>query len=273
MTSEAVQKIVDALDNEYGSQLTTKENELLALQADLDTVTHQLERTRRSLEQRQSQSQKLSEAQQRTHNIEQALQNGWDQLQSLMQRANKPLPHPQDIDQFDTDQDIDALFDAPPLHYTQDATEEEKKHELENYIKNVQAKVKAYRANDEVLVCEIERLQKKFTDKELQCKRLIAACCNLPMDKIDDLVEPLTLAIESDPPDLDLARVIGFMDKIRRQGAFAVAASSTENSSTVTAAMPASHHQYQYANTSSLRSPQPESTANNNDTVETSSIQ
>ncbi|CEJ04005.1 hypothetical protein RMCBS344292_17975 [Rhizopus microsporus] len=68
-------------------------------------------------------------------------------------------------------------------------------------------------------------------EKEMQCKRLIAACCNLPIEKIDDLVEPLTLAIESDPPDLDLARVIGFMDKVKRQGAFTEVSITSSTSS------------------------------------------
>jgi hypothetical protein len=189
-----------------------------------------------------------------------------------MQRANKPLPQPQDVDQLDVYEDIDTLFNVPQLHHVEDATEEERKRQLESYVKNVQTKVKAYRTNDQTLIREIERLQKNFTEKELQCKRLIAACCNLPMDKIDDLVEPLTLAIESDPPDLDLARVIGFMDKIRRQGAFSGGAESTNGgeSSTIaavaatTTTITGSHHQYQYANTSSLRSPQPESNANHN---------
>lgn len=137
------------------------------------------------------------------------------------------MPSLNDTENIDEDEDIDALFNVPELVIPQDATEEQKKKKLDAYIKNVQAKVKAYTANDQELQDEIKKLEDQFYEKEMQCKRLIAACCNLPIDKIDELVEPLTLAIESDPPDLDLARVIGFMDKIRRQGAFAE--SSTSN--------------------------------------------
>ena len=137
------------------------------------------------------------------------------------------MPRREDIENIDENEDIDGLFNVPELHVPDDATEEQKKKKLDEYIRNIQAKVKAYRTNDEALRNEIDKLQNDYVAKEMECKRLIAACCNLPIDKIDDLVEPLTLAIESDPPDLDLARVIGFMDKIRRQGAFAEPAITT----------------------------------------------
>lgn len=215
-----VQKIVDALDDEYGGLLTLKEQELKKVQDDLNAVTKELEDTRKGLEERQAQSQTLSEAQQKTKNIESIIQAGWNQLEEDMKKAGKAVPDPSEIEKMDENEDIDVLFDAPPLAIPEDATEDERKKLLEDYTRSIQAKIKAYTTNDIELQQEIKKLEDQFIEKEMQCKRLIAACCNLPIDKIDDLVEPLTLAIESDPPDLDLARVIGFMDKIRRQGAF-----------------------------------------------------
>lgn len=230
----AVQKIVDALDDEYGAQLTAKEQELQSVQDEVNAVVRELESTRKGLETRQAQSQRLSEAQQKTRNIEAALDAGWKQLESIITKSGKSMPRREDIENIDENEDIDGLFNVPELHVPDDATEEEKKKKLDEYIRNIQAKVKAYRTNDEALRNEIEKLQNDYVAKETECKRLIAACCNLPIDKIDDLVEPLTLAIESDPPDLDLARVIGFMDKIRRQGAFAEPTTTTTSATTTT---------------------------------------
>ncbi|KAL0145733.1 apses-type HTH transcription regulator [Mucor lusitanicus] len=229
-----VQKIVDALDDEYGAQLTAKEQELQSVQDEVNAVVRELESTRKGLETRQAQSQRLSEAQQKTRNIEAALDAGWKQLESIITKSGKSMPRREDIENIDENEDIDGLFNVPELHVPDDATEEEKKKKLDEYIRNIQAKVKAYRTNDEALRNEIEKLQNDYVAKETECKRLIAACCNLPIDKIDDLVEPLTLAIESDPPDLDLARVIGFMDKIRRQGAFAEPTTTTTSATTTT---------------------------------------
>ncbi|KAI9475594.1 MAG: hypothetical protein EXX96DRAFT_609526 [Benjaminiella poitrasii] len=217
-----VQKIVDALDEEYGEHISTKEQELQRLDEELLAVNAELEATRKGLEERQTQSQQLSEAQQKTRNIEAALQSGWDQLEQIMKRGNKAMPTPEDIDRIDENEDIDAIhFNVRPMTLSDSLDDEAKKGQLEAYVSDLQAKVKAYTVNDAALQQEIREIEAQFMERELQCKRLIAACCNLPIDKIDELVEPLTLAIESDPPDLDLARVIGFMDKIRRQGGLA----------------------------------------------------
>lgn len=193
------------------------------------------------MEERQAQSQQLAEAQQKTRNIKSALEAGWSRLEEILKKTGKPILNPNDYETLDENEDIDAQFAVSELTLPENATEEEKKKLLEEYVKNLQAKVKAYTTNDQELQKEIKELKDQFIEKELQCKRLIAACCNLPIDKIDDLVEPLTLAIESDPPDLDLARVIGFMDKIRRQGAFAEPSVPTVPVTTSAASTSVSH--------------------------------
>ncbi|ORE09029.1 apses-domain-containing protein [Rhizopus microsporus var. microsporus] len=225
-----VQKIVDALDEEYGAQLVSKEQQLNSIQNELDDVMKELDSTRKELEERQVQSQKLSEAQQKTHNIETALENGWARLEETMEKAGKQMPNRNEIDTFDENEDIDSLFNVN-IDISDDATEEEQKNKMQERVRRLRAVVEAYRINDGSLKKEIEEIQTHFMEKEMQCKRLIAACCNLPIEKIDDLVEPLTLAIESDPPDLDLARVIGFMDKVKRQGAFTEVPISSSTSS------------------------------------------
>lgn len=226
----AVQKIVDALDEEYGAQLSFKEQEIQKIQLELDNVMKELKSTRKGLEEKQAQSQKLSEAQQLTRNIALALQQGYDELKEIMSRSGKEIPSMDDISKLDENEDIDVLFNMSDVDISLDATDEENQEQMDLYVKRIQAKVRAYTENNMLLEKEIKTLDNQYTEKEMQCKRLIAACCNLPIEKIDELVEPLTLAIESDPPDLDLARVIGFMDKIRRQGAFTESANNLPHS-------------------------------------------
>ncbi|KAI8067947.1 hypothetical protein BC940DRAFT_333169 [Gongronella butleri] len=205
-----VQKIVDALDQEYGGMLQEREQQLKDVQETLDKTNLELESTRKDLEKRQEESQLLAEGQQKVRNLQQALDASWADLEALLRKNNEVLDK-QVVLGFDVDKDIDAELDAP-----QPSADEDK----EKYMMQLKARVLAYTVNNDTLQTYLDELRAETAEKELQCKRLIAACCNLPMDKIDDLVEPLTLAIESDPPDLDLARVIGFMEKIRRQGAF-----------------------------------------------------
>ncbi|KAI8990025.1 hypothetical protein BDB01DRAFT_848126 [Pilobolus umbonatus] len=235
-----VQKIIDALDEEYGAQLVVKEQKLAKLQEELDTVTHNLEQTHKVLEERQAHSQRLSEARQKIKNIESSLKEGWDILQQVRKQAGKEELKKEELANFDVNEDIDALFGLD-INIPEDLPEEKKKEEMKNQLKTLRATVKAYTDNDMDLQKEISEIQSQFSEKEMQCKRLIAACCNFPIEKIDDLVEPLTLAIESDPPDLDLARVIGFMDKIRRQGAY-IEPNTANSLSTPSSDIPMSSH-------------------------------
>ncbi|ORX61521.1 apses-domain-containing protein [Hesseltinella vesiculosa] len=207
-----VQKIVDALDQEYGGQLQDREKQLKEVQETLNKTNAELESTRKDLEKRQEESQLLAEGQQKVRNLHQAIEAGWVDLEQLVTKNNDSFDKQAVLD-FDVDKDIDAALDVLPP--TTDDTDANGK-----YLTDLKARVLAYSVNNDSLKKYLNELRAETAEKELQCKRLIAACCNLSIDKIDDLVEPLTLAIESDPPDLDLARVIGFMEKIRRQGAF-----------------------------------------------------
>ncbi|KAI8099856.1 uncharacterized protein BX664DRAFT_290228 [Halteromyces radiatus] len=200
-----VQKIVDALDEEYGGQLSERETQLKETEEQLEKTTQALEAARKELERRQEQSQLLAEGQQKVRNLNQALETGWHELEVLLQKNNETLDK-EAVLQFDVDQNIDSMFDI--------------KNDNVDKVIQLRARISAYTLNNNALKTYVDGLRAETAEKELQCKRLIAACCSLPIDKIDELVEPLTLAIESDPPDLDLARVIGFMEKIRRQGAF-----------------------------------------------------
>lgn len=203
---------MDSLDEEYGDQLSTRETELKDMKQKQEETNATLAGARKDLEKRQEQSQHLAEAQQKVRQLNQALENGWTELNTLL-RTDKATLDRKDVLQLDVDQDIDAAF----------AVTKEEGRTTTNArlaVMKLRARVDAYVLNNDALKVYADGLRAETAEKEIQCKRLIAACCNLPMDKIDELVEPLTMAIESDPPDLDLARVIGFMEKIRRQGTF-----------------------------------------------------
>ncbi|KAI9312158.1 hypothetical protein BX666DRAFT_1989319 [Dichotomocladium elegans] len=218
-----VQKIVDALDEEYGGQLVQRDQELAEIQTGIDEASKELEMTRKDLESRQAQSQRLVEAQQKYRNLQTSLQAEWDRMDSTPANTSTAL------DEIDDNEDIDAAFAV--LSTTDGEEKPRTAEQRKNHMRLLKARIAAYLQNDHDLRSEVMELRAQTAEKELQCKRLIAACCNLPIEKIDDLVEPLILAIESDPPDLDLARVIGFMEKIRRQGAFSDSLASSQSSS------------------------------------------
>jgi hypothetical protein len=45
------------------------------------------------------------------------------------------------------------------------------------------------------------------------CKRIIAACCNIHMEKVDSFLTPLLAAVESDKNNVDLRAIAALISK------------------------------------------------------------
>jgi len=61
----------------------------------------------------------------------------------------------------------------------------------------------------------LKSLQGVSAEKEFQCKKIVALCTGVPVDKIEDMLENLVIAVESEAPVIDLGRVSGFMQKVK----------------------------------------------------------
>ena len=77
------------------------------------------------------------------------------------------------------------------------------------------ARVRAYNQNNERLKAELKGLQGQSSVLEGQLKRLVSICINVPEDKVDDIIENLVAAVESEREDeLDVGRVREFLRKV-----------------------------------------------------------
>lgn len=48
-----------------------------------------------------------------------------------------------------------------------------------------------------------------------QCRRVVALCCNVDESRVEDILDDLVVAVESDGPSVDLGRVAGFMNVVK----------------------------------------------------------
>lgn len=48
-----------------------------------------------------------------------------------------------------------------------------------------------------------------------QCRRVVSLCCNVDERRVEEILDELVVAVESDGPTIDLARVTGFMDVVK----------------------------------------------------------
>lgn len=61
----------------------------------------------------------------------------------------------------------------------------------------------------------LKSLQGASAEKEYQCKRIVALCTGIPIEKVEDMLDNLVVAMESEAQVVDIVRVSGFMQKVR----------------------------------------------------------
>ncbi|KAF9358601.1 transcriptional regulator swi6 [Mortierella sp. NVP85] len=226
-----VQKLVDELDLEFSQELSARQNQLKDTQNQLRQATRDLTETRKTIKQCRIQVQQLEEAHQKIKNLE----------LSLEEESQKTTTYKGYTTKHRGNEDIDLLFNVRKPTATlpdNDLPEAEPSRRLELVEQDVfqlRSRIYAYQKNDEELARELAESQNKTSANELLCKKVIAICCKIPLDKVDDMLIPLTLAVESDGASLDLARVAGFMTRVKQQEAMAAAASAASEAATTAA--------------------------------------
>ncbi|KAI7824727.1 hypothetical protein BC939DRAFT_483959 [Gamsiella multidivaricata] len=228
-----VQKMVEGLDLEFSQEILAKNSQLKDTQVLLRQATRELTETRKTISQCRSQVRQLEEAHQKIKNLEASLDEESQKTRRLKGYTGKTTR---------ANEDIDSSFNVrkPVLHSTtgfgnndggtmseQPTTDLTRERIAERDVIQLRSRVYAYQKNDEELSRELAETRSKTSANELLCKKVIAICCNIPLERVDDMLVPLTLAVESDGASLDLSRVAGFMSRVKQQEALAASASNS----------------------------------------------
>ncbi|CAO3568509.1 unnamed protein product [Mortierella alpina] len=218
-----VQKMLDELDAEFSQEILARNGQLKDTQNLLRTETQNLTEMRKSIKQCRQQALELEEAHHKIRNLELSLEEETHRTRNQRGYNSK----------LRTGDDIDALFDVrkPDMTFnhinnSMSSLEIRQNNQLreqmaEKDVLELRSRVQAYRRHDEEFSRELAEAKSQTSANELQYKKVIAYCCKIPLDKVDDMVQPLTLAVESDGAGLDLTRVAGFMSRVKQQEAMA----------------------------------------------------
>ncbi|KAG0200112.1 transcriptional regulator swi6 [Mortierella sp. GBA30] len=221
-----VQKMVDDLDLEFSREIMARQGQLQDTQALLRHATSELSETRRTIQQLRIQARQLAEAQQKIKNLEQS-------LEEESQKARNQKGYSSSLRHKDGAlEDIDSLFDVAPSPKSQppggdtneganDRSKTARETNVEQEVHMLRARILAYEQNEKELAKELTEIKDQSLDKELQCRKVISICCNIPLENVDEMLVPLTQAVESDGASLDLSRVAGFMSKVKQQDGIA----------------------------------------------------
>ncbi|KAL0575971.1 transcriptional regulator swi6 [Marasmius crinis-equi] len=77
-------------------------------------------------------------------------------------------------------------------------------------------RIKMWQARMEELMEErLRGLRGASAEKEYMCRRIVSLCTGVPVDKVEDMLDNLVVAVETEGSLLDIGRVSGFMQKVR----------------------------------------------------------
>ncbi|TPX55293.1 hypothetical protein PhCBS80983_g05440 [Powellomyces hirtus] len=228
----SVQQMVDEMSTTFTDEMKIKGEQLEEVRNQLRQVTKELADVRKQNHLLRRENQQLPEMVQRIKNLETCLgeemaragNSGASSHHTIPNRtpgtveyrndasgsSNAPggmvsyLSHDSTTDPHHTGlRESSASSTAPPSP---------KQHELHALRRTLSEKEQLERT----LRSEIIRLRSSSGKSELSCKKIIAACCHVPVEHVDDLLNPLLQAVESDA-EVDMNAVAAFMMAVKRK--------------------------------------------------------
>ncbi|KAJ3128569.1 transcriptional regulator swi6 [Nowakowskiella sp. JEL0407] len=90
---------------------------------------------------------------------------------------------------------------------------------LQSEVQALRAQLATREAELKALKHELFALKSSSGQYETQCKKIIAACCDINEDEVELMLEPLLNAVESDPGNLDVSSIAEFMSRVKQDEA------------------------------------------------------
>ncbi|PPQ85577.1 hypothetical protein CVT24_009984, partial [Panaeolus cyanescens] len=210
--------MIQNLSNEFQTEIKVKQDALDVTQAHLRAATRELAEQRKQIQAWQSRCGELDQVNQRVRNVEKAILNedqfDWTGRTDLDGNDARPTAGPTfqyrgvNSTMIGVAGSVDISFSVdsePPLPAGDSVA---------TLIKLRRMKIWHTRMED--LVKErLKSLQGASAVREYQCKKIVALCAGLPIDRVEEMLDKLVIALESDSQIVDLARISGFMQKVR----------------------------------------------------------
>ncbi|KAJ6581499.1 transcription factor [Mycena capillaripes] len=226
--------MIQSLSTDFQSEIKSKQDALDVTQAHLRAATRELSEQRKQIQAWQARCGELDQISQRVRNIEKALVEE-DQFDWTGRSNGSGDPDAEGEVEDETEDanagdennggpafqwrgtnstmvgvggsiDISANVDAePPIPPTDSVA---------SLIRLRRLKLWHARMED-LMKARLKGLQGASAEKEYQCKKIVALCAQIPIDKVEEMLENLVMAVESEAQIVDIGRVSGFMQKVR----------------------------------------------------------
>ncbi|KAG5355063.1 Start control protein [Yarrowia sp. B02] len=199
---------IEGLDTDFSAEMAGRSRAAEQAHAELRGATNALSEARQRLENLKNLSSKRDAMLKRAMNLERALHDEDAKFQAGSNGADVSFEGNFDADQpFRTRQLFQAPRDKEWSVQEMSAVEVPSQQVL-------QARVRAYRKNQAELEQTSGELRGRSTELEHKFRRVIALSTGVAEDKVDELLEGLVQAVESDSGEVDINRVAGFLRKL-----------------------------------------------------------
>ncbi|KAH9965026.1 hypothetical protein BGW80DRAFT_1346019 [Lactifluus volemus] len=210
--------MIQGLSADFASEIKTKQDNLDVTQAHLRAATRELSEQRKQIQVWQARCSELDQVTQRIRNVDHALADeekfdwtgrtnldGRDALESAgtafrWRGQNSTMAGLGEVG------DVSFPFDTEPAIPTSDS--------VTSLIRL--RRLKMWHSRMEQLMHQrLEKLRGASAEREFQCKKIVALCTGVPIDKVEEMLDDLVVAVESETQVVDIGRVSGFMQKVK----------------------------------------------------------
>ncbi|KAG5462513.1 MAG: hypothetical protein BJ554DRAFT_4819 [Olpidium bornovanus] len=233
----AVEAIMNNVEKKYEAELSGRKEELTKTQQNLRSSTRELAVLRREVDALEAKHDLFADVRNRKAALEQAVKEEDEETRQLLAAGAIPADVvATDTVASDAAERVPSVTSQPPSSaFPPPATAIEDaaagtptgisptprasggEQSLMNEVRALRARVDAYQHNSVELRSKISLLETSAAERETKCKRLIATCCNLPIDAVDSMLPQLMQAVDADGSDINLSRVAGFMSCVKQQ--------------------------------------------------------
>ncbi|KAI0955043.1 hypothetical protein AcW1_006748 [Taiwanofungus camphoratus] len=210
--------MIKSLGDDFGVEIKTKQEQLDVTQAHLRAATRELSEQRKQIQAWTARCGEMDQVNQRVRNVEKALEDedhfDWTGRTELDGRDAMTVAGPAFQMRGQTSTmtglggavELSFNLDTEPAMPTTDS--------VASLIKL--RRMKMWHERIEALMdARMRSLQGASLVKEFQCKKIVALCTGVPVDKVEEMLQNLVIAVESESQVIDIGRVSGFMQKVK----------------------------------------------------------
>lgn len=220
----AISALLSETEKEFQAEMEAKQNITNQIHKQLRESSAQLGEERRRLEEIQQRAKERDESVQKIANLKRAATEERYKLSQLHQQYGHPMNGEiREMHLGDADNNVSPI---PPNAIPSNILQGQNSSNLVQIPNHVQflnslpptavlkARLNAYATNNQGLEDEVKAMKAKSSEVEAKYRKIISLCTKYDESKVDQVIDNLLRAIDSESADVELGRVTEFLRKV-----------------------------------------------------------